>query len=227
MARNTLKTKFGFIFDLDGTLIDSASQIARAVNKTLDTHGYPLRADGEIFKEIGLPASALFAYLDLTELENTEIISEFRLHLAAEINQSNVVFEDALLFVQKLKDDSQFVAVATSKPTDLATSVINNSAYRNLVDFTVGTGKQKPKPDPGMIIEILAKFGLNHGVMFGDRPEDVTAALSAGISAVGIAQSTFSTVELISFGANRAFNNFSELMIDYEESGDDIIDYFK
>jgi phosphoglycolate phosphatase-like HAD superfamily hydrolase len=77
-----------------------------------------------------------------------------------------------------------------------------------------------------MINEILTKFGLSRGVMFGDRPEDITAALNAGICAVGIAQSTFTTEELICIGANRAFNNFSELMINYEESGEQIIDYF-
>jgi phosphoglycolate phosphatase len=228
MARTTLKNKikFGFIFDLDGTLIDSARQIACAVNKSLDTRGYPLRADGEIFKDIGLPASALFAHLNLTETETAEIISEFRLHLLDEINKSNVSFKDALHFVKKLKDDNQFIAVATSKPTDLAMSVINNSDYQNLVDCVVGTGVHKPKPDPGMINEILTKFGLSRGVMFGDRPEDITAALNAGICAVGIAQSTFTTEELICIGANRAFNNFSELMINYEESGEQIIDYF-
>ena len=77
-----------------------------------------------------------------------------------------------------------------------------------------------------MINEILTKFNLASGVMFGDRPEDISAALNAGISAIGIAQSTFKIEELVQVGARRAFNNFSELMIDYENSGAEIIDYF-
>jgi phosphoglycolate phosphatase-like HAD superfamily hydrolase len=77
-----------------------------------------------------------------------------------------------------------------------------------------------------MINEILTKFNLMGGVMFGDRPEDMSAALSAGINAIGIAQSTFTAEELLQIGAKRAFNNFSELMLDFENSGAETIDYF-
>lgn len=228
MAQSTVSDwrKFGFIFDLDGTLVDSAAQISRAVNRTLEAQGFTHRSEAEILKRIGLPAVELFSHLELTEAEANKIVSEFRFQLSLEISESNVAFEDALRFVRMLKSEKRFVGVATSKPTDLAKSVINNSDYRNLVDHVVGIGVYDPKPNPGMINEILTKFNLVSGVMFGDRPEDISAALNAGISAIGIAQSTFKIEELVQVGARRAFNNFSELMIDYENSGVEIIDYF-
>ena len=228
MAQSPLSEdfKFGFIFDLDGTLIDSAEQISRAVNNTLKAHGQMPRTEIEILKHIGLPASALFNHLKLTETEASEIVSEFRFQLSLEIDKSNVAFEDALRFVRKLKSENRVVAVATSKPTDLAKSVINNSDYQNLVDLVIGIGVYEPKPNPGMINAILTKFNLTSAVMFGDRPEDISAALNAGITAVGIAQSAFTTEELVQAGAKRAFNNFLELIIDYENSGEKIIDYF-
>jgi phosphoglycolate phosphatase len=228
MAQSTLSdsSKFGFIFDLDGTLIDSAGQISRAVNKTLEGRGKMPRPEAEILKHIGLPAFALFNHLTLTESESAEMVSEFRFQLSIEINESNVAFDDALRFVQKLKSENRFVGVATSKPTELAKLVINKSDYQNLVDHVIGIGVYEPKPNPGMIIELLTKFNLMGGVMFGDRPEDMSAALSAGINAIGIAQSTFTAEELLQIGAKRAFNNFSELMLDFENSGAETIDYF-
>lgn len=228
MAQSTLSDefKFGFIFDLDGTLIDSAGQISRAVNKTLQSREKASRPENEILKLIGLPASSLFNHLVLTESETAEIVSEFRLQLSLLINESNLAYDDALHFIRKLKSEKRFVAVATSKPTDLAKSVIDNSQYQNLVDHVIGIGVYEPKPNPGMIIAILTKFNLTGGVMFGDRPEDMSAAINAGINAIGIAQSSFTKEELMLAGARRAFNNFLELMIDFENSGVEIIDYF-
>lgn len=220
------RDRFGFIFDLDGTLIDSAGQISRAVNKTLEARGQMPRPEVEITKQIGLPAFALFNHLDLMESEAAKIVAEFRFQLSLEISESNVAFEGALRFVRKLKSENRFVGVATSKPTDLAKLVINNSEYQNLIDYVIGIGVHEPKPNPGMINEILTRFNLMSGIMFGDRPEDVSAAINAGINAIGIAQSTFTKEELLREGAKRAFNNFSELMIDYENSEAEIIDYF-
>ena len=228
MAHSALshEFRFAFIFDLDGTLINSAGQISCAVNKTLQARGKAPRPEDEIFELIGLPAFALFDHLVLTESETAEIISEFRLQLSLLIHESNVAYDDALHFIRKLKSENRFVAVATSKPTDLAKLVVSNSVYQNLVDHVIGIGFYEPKPNPGMIIEILTKFNFTGGVMFGDRPEDMSAALNAGINAIGIAQSSFTKEELVLAGARRAFNNFSELMIDYENSGAEIIDYF-
>jgi phosphoglycolate phosphatase len=217
---------FGFIFDLDGTLIDSAAQISRAVNRTLSTRGYPVKSEREIFKDIGLPAAALFAHLELNEIDSNEVVANFRLELLCEIEKFNLAFDSALHFVRTLKEKDLFVGVATSKPTDLAKSVIVNSEYRTLVDHVEGIGENKPKPNPGMILKIMSDNRLSNGVMFGDRPEDMVAANNAGIKAVGIAQSVFSTQELLRAGATMAFSSFAELMISHQESGEEIIEYF-
>lgn len=228
MAQSALGefSNFGFIFDLDGTLIDSAAQISRAVDKTLKARGMPSRPSLEILELIGLPASVLFKHLSLSETETMKIVAEFRSQLSFEISQSNIAFGGALQFVQALKSECRFVGVATSKPTDLAESVIRNSEYQDLVDFVIGTGVYEPKPNPGMILEIISRFNLTSGVMFGDRPEDISAALNAGINAIGIAQSTFTCEDLVRAGAKKAFTNFSELLNDLRNSEEELIDYF-
>ena len=229
MASNLLaeSSKFVFIFDLDGTLVDSAGQIARAVNQTRKAWRLSAIPDLEVFKNVGLPADSLFSDLSLGTSDLRKIVMEFREYLSLEITKSNKVYDDALKFVKMIKRNGFFVAVATSKPTDLAEIVINNSEYHGLIDQVVGIGTHKPKPDPGMLQEILSGNGFYSGVMFGDRPEDITAALRSGISAVGVAQSIFSPQDLLLVGAKRAFKNFSEVREGYENSGDDLIEYFR
>ena len=229
MAQNSMNNskKFGFIFDLDGTLIDSAGQIAKAVNRTRISWDLPALDFGEIHKNVGRPADSMFSDLKLRKDELVEIVTEFRQFLLEDIQISNEVYEDALKFVELLKRNGQFVAIATSKPTDLAIAVVENSKYAGLIDQIVGIGFHKPKPDPGMILEIMHGNNFDGGIMFGDRPEDITAAIDSGIPAIGLAQSVYSPDDLIRVGARSAFLNFTELMDEFEHTKDALIDYFR
>jgi phosphoglycolate phosphatase-like HAD superfamily hydrolase len=110
-------------------------------------------------------------------------------------------------------------AVATSKPTDLAELVVENSKYKGLFDKISGIGIYNPKPDPGVILEVVRSASLENAVMFGDRPEDMIAAKRAGIVAVGIAQTAFSRDELLLSGADKVFNSFQELSSAIDSSG--------
>ncbi len=218
---------FGFVFDLDGTLVDSVDQIGRAVNSVRVARDLPRLPRSEILMGVGLPASTFFLDLDCGLELIEELVSEFRQNLTKEIKISNRVFADALLFIRELRDQHCFVAVATSKPVDLAKLVIEHSDYKNLIDYIAGVGIHEPKPDPGMILEILEVNRLEGGVMFGDRPEDVEAALKAGITAVGIAQSVFSVEDLVAAGAKFAFSDFAELRQEFWNSGESLVDYFR
>lgn len=227
MARTRLMKphRFGYIFDLDGTLVDSVDQIVRAVNSVRLAHNLPPLPHSQIRFGVGLPASEFFSDLDFELIE--ELISEFRHTLTKEIKISNKIFVDALLFIRELKSQNCFIAVATSKPIELARLVIEHSEYSDLIDYVAGVGTNQPKPDPGMISEILEVNGLNGGVMFGDRPEDIKAALNAGIHAVGIAQSSFSVEDLVTAGAKFAFRNFAELRQTIRKSGESLIEFFR
>ncbi|MEY4657225.1 MAG: hypothetical protein RL466_38 [Actinomycetota bacterium] len=229
MAQDSIKdtVRFGFIFDLDGTLVDSTDQIARAVNRARMSWGFPVLDVEVIHQNVGLPADYMFSDLLLGKKEVLEIVVDFREYLLEDIKLANKVYDDALRFVQMIKGNRFFVAIATSKPTDLGVAVVENSKYIGLINQVVGIGPHKPKPDPGMILEIMNRNRLDGGVMFGDRPEDITAALNSGITAIGIAQTAFTSDDLIRVGARRAFSNFTKLMDDYEQTGDSLIDYFR
>jgi phosphoglycolate phosphatase len=216
----------GYIFDLDGTLVDSNAQIGNSANRVRSERGYRLLSDLEILSLVGLPASALFKDLTSSEQETAVLVNDFRSELRKEIININKEYVDALDFVTTLRSKNAHTSIATSKPTDLAKLVVENSKYKGLFKIISGTGFRDPKPDPGVILEVITSAKLKSAVMFGDRPEDMIAAKRAGIVAVGIAQTAFSTLELLDSGADKAFTNFRELILAIENSGGDESGFF-
>jgi phosphoglycolate phosphatase len=98
----------------------------------------------------------------------------------------------------------------------MATNVIENSPLAGLVDFIQGTDDFPAKPNPEVIIRCLQRFPGLKTVMIGDRAEDILAAKSAGVQAIGIAQSAHSPEILLSAGATWALSKF-ELLLNTED----------
>lgn len=183
-----------FIFDLDGTLIDSSHQILEAANLALTKRDLPKLTEAFLLPLIGLPPVHFFSKLELNDLEISDLITEFRNNLK-EIATSNLVFfPGAIELLSFLKKNGDFVAIATNKPTNLTRKIMENSLAWPLIDICVGTGDVKPKPSPEMIFRILDYFAhasipKSDIRMIGDRNEDVLSGIRAGISTVLLEQS--------------------------------------
>ena len=207
------------IFDLDGTLVDSARQIICAVEQTRDELEFA-HADSEFLKsKIGLPAKELFADLHLTESEITTAISVFRSHLRKLPLNQNDVFDGVQKLLKHLKLQGRQVAVATNKPTELAQLALHETKLLSLIDLVVGSENLHPKPDPASINKCLDNFQIisKQAVMIGDRCEDMLAAAKAGVSGIGVVQGSHTSVELKNAGAKEIFSNISDLHLRLSE----------
>lgn len=200
------------IFDLDGTLIDSHNQIESAMNEARIDLGYGKSPSGQIFQKLGLPVEHLFCDLVLSPAKAESLILEFRKNLSHKINQGNECFPHVVSLVTQIRLLDKKVAVATSKSTSMATNVIRNSLLNGLIDFVQGTDNFPAKPDPEVINRCLQRYPGFRAVMIGDRVEDVEAAKSAGVPAIGIAQSAHSTKELRAAGAITTYTNVKPLL---------------
>jgi phosphoglycolate phosphatase len=201
-----------FIFDLDGTLIDSIQQIESAMNEARTGLGYRISPSGQIFQKLGLPVENLFFDLDLSPDKAESLILEFRKNLNHKIKQGNKCFPHVVSLVTQIRLLNKKVAVATSKSTAMATNVIRNSLLDGLIDFVQGTDNFPAKPNPEVIKRCLQRYPGLRAVMIGDRVEDVEAARSAGVPAIGIAQSAHSTKALRAAGAITAYTNFKPFL---------------
>lgn len=204
-------SKFGFVFDLDGTLIDSRNQIQVSLDKARKNSQLLPAPLGFVQSQLGLPVENLFSDLDLPTSELTGLIQAFRDQLLIEVKNGNPVFEGVIPFIQKVKNLGIPIGVATTKPTYLAKEVIANSDLIGLVDYVQGTDGFAPKPDPEVLRRCMQCLGVENAIMFGDRKEDMQAAKTLGISSIGIAQSSHSIDDLLGEGAQFAFRNFGEL----------------
>jgi phosphoglycolate phosphatase len=224
---NQEKAKPALIFDLDGTLIDSFSQIADACNAIRIHHGFAKAQLGALKNLVGLPADLLFADLNLPTNAVEKLVREFRMELRGLVTKSNIDFPFAFRFINLAKDEGCKIGVATSKPEDLAVKVIENSIFKGSFNHIAGTGKSQAKPQPDVINACLTEFETGFAFMFGDRPEDIHAATNAGIPAIGLAQGAFTALELSDSGAVRSFGDFKAMLdeITYYEGG--LSDYFR
>jgi phosphoglycolate phosphatase-like HAD superfamily hydrolase len=93
---------FAYIFDLDGTLFDSEAQINNAVSKVRNSAGFSQLDRSTLSALIGLPARELFRDLKLDKDVEAQLVDNFRSELKVLIQESNLMFDGAALFVEKV-----------------------------------------------------------------------------------------------------------------------------
>jgi phosphoglycolate phosphatase len=200
-----------YIFDLDGTLVDSLHQIERSLDKTRVHFGYKITPTGQVFMNLGQPIRQLFSDLEMSQSKQDEFITFFRKDLAKEISTTNQLFSGVLDLIVLIRNCDIRIAVATSKPTYLANQVIDNSEIKGMIDFIQGTDDFPAKPNPEVIHRCISVLKTKNAIMIGDRKEDVLAASAAGIPAIGVAQSAHTEEMLIASGAKLTFKSIDLL----------------
>jgi phosphoglycolate phosphatase len=197
-----------WIFDLDGTLVDSVGQIGYSINLARNDFGYEDLPAEKIMELVGLPIQNFLSDLPLDNYEIDSLISYFREILKREIERENIVFPGVELLLSKLHKHGHKLAIATSKPTYLAELVVRKSCLNEFIDLIQGTDGFPAKPDPTCLLMVMESLGAaGDAIMVGDRIEDILAARAAGINSIGIANSFHGTQALKSSGALHVFNS--------------------
>jgi phosphoglycolate phosphatase len=205
-------SRLSFVFDLDGTLIDSTKDISEAMNSVRAKHGYSEMDLNEYGKLVGLPAISLLEDLMVDVEIKKKLLLEFRFTLREQIIKGVSLFPGVLELIQRLSLSNVEIGIATSKPTDLAIFTISHS---NLSDFDLvvqGTDDFEAKPNPEVILRCMERMSGHRFIMVGDRVEDIYAAKSAGIDAIGVAQTTHDQERLKGAGALVTFDSISEML---------------
>lgn len=196
-----------YIFDLDGTLVDSLPQIMEAANLAREEFCSPSIDESFYKARIGLPAEVLFEDLNLSDSTLFSIVNAFRAHLKSiKLSPQNLILDVSLL-LSLLSNGGSPLAIATNKPTKLAEKALNETGVRKYFDCIVGIDGLVAKPDPSILFECLRLLAAEpaSAVMVGDRTEDMIAADRAGIFGIGIAQGFHSESELVAAGARITF----------------------
>ena len=178
------------VFDLDGTLVDSAPDIARAINAGFgplhikhftpeDVHGLVGRGAA-----VTIQKAAEDAGLALSDIQRAEIMARFFARYAEVSAEGNGLYPGARELLAGLRARGVKTALCTNKSEPIAQIAVRALGIADLLDIVVGARDDRPrKPAADMVHACIDPFGMSvHDAVFvGDSASDVGAARAAGV----------------------------------------------
>lgn len=198
-----------FIFDLDGTLIDSLADIAESINRMLGARGYP-RCEQEIFKQMVGDGMEKLVERALPEaVRSAELIKvcveEYRAHYDTLWNAQTRPYPGIVEMLAELKGRGVKLGVISNKAHRFTVPMTQHFFGADCFDRILGQRNEVPrKPAPDGAHEMAAFLGLKTDEMayVGDSGIDMAFAKSSGMQAVGVRWGFRSEAELREHGAD-------------------------
>jgi phosphoglycolate phosphatase len=177
------------LFDLDGTLLDSAPDLHSALDRLMAGQGRPGFSRDEVRRMIGDGVTVLVqrACAARNLAFSPELVAVFLEDYEAHAADETRPFAGIPEALAALKAAGWRLAVCTNKPEKAARIILDDQGLSPLLE-AVGGGDSFPvrKPHPGHPLGILARMGAeaSRAVLIGDHHNDTRAAKAAGIAAV-------------------------------------------
>ena len=182
------------LIDLDGTLIDTAPDLAEAANRMRADFGLPALPAARVAQYVGKGADVL-VHRSLTDRMDGQAPPEqfalaraaFMRHYHAVNGEASVVFEGAPQALTRLRERGWYLACVTNKPREFTMPLLQKADLAELFDAVVcGDEVQHRKPHPQILLEACSRLGVapSQAVMIGDSVNDALAARAAGMRVV-------------------------------------------
>lgn len=202
------------LFDLDGTLADTAVDLGRATARVLEQFGRAAKwTDKDYRSFVGNGARLLLDRAFEHSLSASELDEALGLFKAIynEILLDNAVLYDGIKeALEHLKSKGIKLAVVTNKPHQSAVLMVESLFGKNYFDFIIGAVEDKPKkPDPysaNLALEYLGCKG-SEAIFFGDSDVDVHTAKNIGAEAVACSWGFRSFESLFAAGPSVIIDN--------------------
>jgi phosphoglycolate phosphatase len=180
-----------FIFDLDGTLIDSKLDLAHAVNATRARMGEPSPEPELVYSYVGSGAPVLIrrAFPGASEEQLAAALQYFLDYYRDHMLDYTVLYPGVRETLEKLDNGARRLAVLTNKPVRMSAAILDGlDVGKHFFRVYGGNSFEKKKPNPVGIETLLRETGARkeQTVMVGDSAVDVQTARNAGISCCGV-----------------------------------------
>ncbi len=190
--------KYTILFDLDGTLVDTAPDLMNAHNHVMKKYGYPTKSTEDIRNLIGQGAGALIGrsiwgqakkeFHSVNDLKIKEEMSkDFVTYYGKNIINESTLINGVIKFLKWCKSKNISMAVCTNKQEQLAIDLLKKIGIYDYFEYVAGHDTfNYCKPDPRhltSIIEIL-DGDINKSLMIGDSETDANAAKEAEIPVI-------------------------------------------
>ena len=190
-----MSQQYTILFDLDGTLVDTAPDLMRAHNHVMKKFGYPTKSTAEIRNLVGQGAGAMLgrsiwgqAKKEFSKVQDNKIKKEMVKDFV-DFYGKNIVNESKLIngvkeFLIWAKEKNISMAVCTNKQEHLAVDLLKKIGIYEFFEYVAGHDTfDYCKPDARhltSVIEIL-DGDIKKSLMIGDSETDANAAKEAGI----------------------------------------------
>ena len=212
-----LSDKKLYIFDMDGTILNTIDDIAGAINYVLDMHGYPRHTVDEVKSFVG---NGLKRALELSLPDGVagDVLNQLFTELVAYYNEhSNIMtrpYEGIVEVIHKLREQGKIVAVVSNKRVE---------AVRDLCDiyfagcFDMALGDQDGiarKPAPDMTNMVIEHYGIlkDKCVYIGDSDVDLMTARNTEIDCIAVTWGFRTREFLVEHGAEIIIDSPWELL---------------
>ena len=209
-----------YLFDLDGTLVDTAPDLSRALNHTLSLAGLPDVDESLTRHWVGHGVRAMleaaFRHLGLTQApedlddHQTTLVDHYAEHIA----DHSLPYPTVVETLQALAERAP-LAVVTNKPTDLSNRLLAALDLERFFQIVVGRGStERFKPDPQPALYACEHIGkpAPQALFVGDSETDVLCARAAGCPIVLYRYGYNHGKDPDRLGADRVIDSFDALV---------------
>jgi phosphoglycolate phosphatase len=208
------------IFDLDGTLLNTLSDLAYSTNYALEKNGFPQHPIDAYKYYVGNGINKLFERALPDDQKTEENVMKIRKEFLPYYNTHNTVYTEPYegvpeLLYRLLPAKGIKVAVASNKYQQATEKLIRR--YFPEINFTAVLGQRENvpvKPDPAIVHEILkiANLPATETVYVGDSGIDMLTAAHSGLRSIGVTWGFRPRSELESFGATHIADSTKEII---------------
>ena len=176
-------------FDWDGTLFDSTALIVRCIQAACRDVGVAQPSDAQAAHVIGLGLMDALRHAapELPLARYRELAQRYRHHYIARQHEV-MLFDGTRDMLQALKARQHWLAVATGKSRAGLNEALQSAQLREVFDSTRTADETASKPDPLMLLELMAELGVapERTLMVGDTTHDLQLAANAGVASVAV-----------------------------------------
>lgn len=195
-----------YIFDLDGTLLDTLGDLAASCNYALHEHGFPERTIDEVRCFVGNGVRLLIerAVPSGTDAHCVDaVLATFRQHYLEHGLDTTQPYPGVMELLARLRKRGARVAVVSNKFCE-ATQELCRHFFGDLVEVAIGEGRGiRKKPCPDAVVEALRQLGVQkeRAVYVGDSDVDLATARNSGLPCISVLWGFRSKEFLLEHGA--------------------------
>lgn len=207
-----------YIFDLDGTLLNTLSDLAASTNYALSRNHLPQHTIDEVRRMVGNGVETLIRRAVPADVSSTlmqQVLSDFRSHYLHHSLDTTAPYPGIIDMLERLRCQKCRTAVVSNK-FQAATSQLCDYFFGGLVDVAIGEDeahgiRRKPAPDP--VLSAMRSLGASpvNTVYVGDSDVDILTAKNSGIPCVSVLWGFRDKLFLQAHGATTFISDPSQL----------------